>query len=71
MVLRQIFALATPSLKEYHRLVLNYSVLEHDEYCNSGVLAELLKAFLSNPHIAFYIRVLRAWNWRPSWRTQM
>ena len=66
-VSRRIFALATPTLKEYHLLKSRYSICEKHSTWDGSIFALLLKDVLLNPHIAFYVKELYVCDWRTYW----
>lgn len=67
LVSKRIFALATPSLREHHRLKSKYAVLKSDGSKDGNMLAHLLKDILLYPYIAFYVKDIRICDWQTCW----
>ena len=67
LVSKRIFALATPSLKEHHRLRSKYAVLENESSKDGSMLAPLLKDVLLYPYIAFYVKNICVCDWHTRW----
>lgn len=67
LVSKRIFALATPSLKEHHRLKSKYAVLENERSEDGSMLAHLLKDVLLYPYIAFYVKNIHICDWHTCW----